>query len=427
MTVVWEMHFEFPRELEAQLPAQPQRHHHQQQQRTNEPATTVPGGIWMTNGSHTVETSEARFAVKQNSSVDRDVTVSTPPAPVIVRPAPPALVPLPAMPVPFPSLTMENKKDPSRKVRLAFFLDERDARIGNFRERWNALDRPVKMIPQPRTTIGTPCSGSRYNVKIHTLFFMAFHGGSRRTAMNMDQNVITTGFGPIRQVIELGAERVNGTNEIQIVKLVSRGKRLPRLEKPPLSDEEWKLIKRCWVKEAYIRVTRMPIQTKLVKHNFVLGRRYVSFNIWEASNSADTDCSVQGSYAPCIYFCDGSFPVRSEAAGLVRVISESSGSGNLEVVDLETSPSLEGVDRPHVHVLLQDTIPETWWKYAQCERQQRKQATSGEAIQGPVLRNSDSFLLQFPAIRRVQTRSGSKARTKVNTRESTSAIPRRSA
>jgi len=73
MTVVWEMHFEFPRELEAQLPAQPQRHHHQQQQRTNEPATTVPGGIWMTNGSHTVETSEARFAVKQNSSVDRDV------------------------------------------------------------------------------------------------------------------------------------------------------------------------------------------------------------------------------------------------------------------------------------------------------------------------------------------------------------------
>ncbi|KAF8351860.1 kinase-like domain-containing protein [Amanita rubescens] len=51
---------------------------------------------------------------------------------------------------------------------------------------------------------------------------------------------------------------------IQIVKLVSRGKRPPRLDKPPLSDRAWKLIKRCWVKEAVRRPAMEDIVEKIM-------------------------------------------------------------------------------------------------------------------------------------------------------------------
>lgn len=55
-----------------------------------------------------------------------------------------------------------------------------------------------------------------------------------------------------------------GVNVIQIAKLVSRGKRPPRLDKPPLSDEAWELIKRCWVKEAERRSAMEDITGKMV-------------------------------------------------------------------------------------------------------------------------------------------------------------------
>lgn len=46
-----------------------------------------------------------------------------------------------------------------------------------------------------------------------------------------------------------------GTKEIQIIKLVCRGGRPPRLEAPLLSDEAWKLMQDCWVKEKEARPT----------------------------------------------------------------------------------------------------------------------------------------------------------------------------
>jgi hypothetical protein len=55
-----------------------------------------------------------------------------------------------------------------------------------------------------------------------------------------------------------------GMNEIQIVKLVSRGKRPPRIDKPPLSDKAWKLIKRCWAKEAARRPAMEDIMERMM-------------------------------------------------------------------------------------------------------------------------------------------------------------------
>ena len=76
-------------------------------------------------------------------------------------------------------------------------------------------------------------------------------------------------------MVELDVERVNvqihfdtipfqGTNEIQIVRLVSRGKRPPRLDEPPLGDKAWKLIKRCWVKEAVKRPAMEDVVEKMM-------------------------------------------------------------------------------------------------------------------------------------------------------------------
>ena len=49
------------------------------------------------------------------------------------------------------------------------------------------------------------------------------------------------------------------------MKLVSRGKRPPRLENLPLSDRAaWKLIKRCWVKEAVRRSAMEDVAEKMM-------------------------------------------------------------------------------------------------------------------------------------------------------------------
>jgi hypothetical protein len=49
------------------------------------------------------------------------------------------------------------------------------------------------------------------------------------------------------------------------VKLVSRGKRPPRLENLPLSDRAaWKLIKRCWVKEVVRRSAMEDVAEKMM-------------------------------------------------------------------------------------------------------------------------------------------------------------------
>jgi serine/threonine protein kinase len=76
-------------------------------------------------------------------------------------------------------------------------------------------------------------------------------------------------------VVRLDAERktvqihfdtipLQDMNEIQIVRLISRGKRPPRLDKPPLSDKAWKLIKRCWAKEAARRPPMEDIMEKMM-------------------------------------------------------------------------------------------------------------------------------------------------------------------
>ncbi|KAF8321905.1 kinase-like domain-containing protein [Amanita rubescens] len=72
-------------------------------------------------------------------------------------------------------------------------------------------------------------------------------------------------FGCLYYEIQFDTIPFQGANEIQIVKLVSsRGKRPPRLEKPPLSDRAWKLIKQCWVKEAVRRPAMEDIVEKIM-------------------------------------------------------------------------------------------------------------------------------------------------------------------
>ena len=56
------------------------------------------------------------------------------------------------------------------------------------------------------------------------------------------------------------------------MKLVSRGKRPPRLDKPPLSDKAWKLIKRCWVKEAARRPAMEDVVEKMMAWRSVIAR-----------------------------------------------------------------------------------------------------------------------------------------------------------
>ena len=53
--------------------------------------------------------------------------------------------------------------------------------------------------------------------------------------------------------IQFGAVPFEGVHEFQVARHVSSGKRPPRLNKPPLSDKAWKLIKRCWASEAIRR------------------------------------------------------------------------------------------------------------------------------------------------------------------------------
>ena len=64
--------------------------------------------------------------------------------------------------------------------------------------------------------------------------------------------------------IQFGVIPFEGVHEIQIVKNVSRGKRPPRMDKPPLSDKTWNLIKRCWVKEAVRRPAMEDIIEKMM-------------------------------------------------------------------------------------------------------------------------------------------------------------------
>ncbi|KAF8335275.1 kinase-like domain-containing protein [Amanita rubescens] len=71
-------------------------------------------------------------------------------------------------------------------------------------------------------------------------------------------------FGCLYYEIQFDTIPFQGTKEIQIVRLVSRGKRPPRLDKPPLSDRAWKLIKRCWVKEAVRRPAMEDIVEKIM-------------------------------------------------------------------------------------------------------------------------------------------------------------------
>jgi hypothetical protein len=54
----------------------------------------------------------------------------------------------------------------------------------------------------------------------------------------------------------------------QIMKLVSQGERPPRLDKPPLSDKAWKLIERCWVKEAVRRPAMEEVVEKMMAWRF---------------------------------------------------------------------------------------------------------------------------------------------------------------
>ncbi|KAF8324830.1 kinase-like domain-containing protein, partial [Amanita rubescens] len=71
-------------------------------------------------------------------------------------------------------------------------------------------------------------------------------------------------FGCLYYEVQFDTIPFQGTNEIQIVRLVSRGKRPPRLDKPPLSDKTWKLIKRCWVKEAVRRPAMEDVVEKMM-------------------------------------------------------------------------------------------------------------------------------------------------------------------
>ena len=47
------------------------------------------------------------------------------------------------------------------------------------------------------------------------------------------------------------------------MKRVSQGERPPRLDKPPLSDEAWKLIHRCWKKESSKRPMMKDIANRM--------------------------------------------------------------------------------------------------------------------------------------------------------------------
>ena len=62
---------------------------------------------------------------------------------------------------------------------------------------------------------------------------------------------------------------------VQIMWLVSRGKRPPRLDEPPLSDWAWKLIESCWVNETWSRPAMKDIVERMMApiqetRNFIL-------------------------------------------------------------------------------------------------------------------------------------------------------------
>jgi len=51
-------------------------------------------------------------------------------------------------------------------------------------------------------------------------------------------------------------------NDGQILALIFRGELPPRLDLPPLGDEVWDVIQRCWMREA----TKRPSITDVLKH-----------------------------------------------------------------------------------------------------------------------------------------------------------------
>ncbi|KAF8326171.1 kinase-like domain-containing protein [Amanita rubescens] len=71
-------------------------------------------------------------------------------------------------------------------------------------------------------------------------------------------------FGCIYYEIHYDRIPFAGRQEIQIVTLVSRGKRPPRQNEPPLSDEAWKLIKQCWATEPLKRPTMKDVTEQMM-------------------------------------------------------------------------------------------------------------------------------------------------------------------
>ena len=64
--------------------------------------------------------------------------------------------------------------------------------------------------------------------------------------------------------IQFGGVPWVDANEFKIAQDVSRGKRPPRMYKPPLSDKAWKLINRCWAGEAIRRPDMENILDKMM-------------------------------------------------------------------------------------------------------------------------------------------------------------------
>ncbi|KAF8328471.1 kinase-like domain-containing protein [Amanita rubescens] len=71
-------------------------------------------------------------------------------------------------------------------------------------------------------------------------------------------------FGCLYYEIQFNTIPFKGMNELQIARLICQGKRPPRMDEPPLSDKAWRLIKRCWMKEAVRRPAMENILERMV-------------------------------------------------------------------------------------------------------------------------------------------------------------------
>jgi len=71
-------------------------------------------------------------------------------------------------------------------------------------------------------------------------------------------------FGCLYYEIQFNTVPFKGMNELQIARLICQGKRPPRMDEPPLSDKAWRLIKRCWMKEAVRRPAMEDILERMV-------------------------------------------------------------------------------------------------------------------------------------------------------------------